>query len=263
MIQFVAADMDGTLLNSKKELSPELVPVIHKLFDKGVRFAIASGRQYHNLVHLFKDLADELIFIAENGALVYDRGKKIIVHSMDLGLLQSLLKKIRQIPSAHLILCGENAAYAESTDPVFLENARMYYKRFEQVTDLSSCLSKDQICNLAVFDTTDAEHNCYAALLPFQEQVQVVLSGAHWVDLMNLNVNKGEAIREIQSLYKISPDDCMSFGDYLNDYEMMLACTQSWAMANAHPKLKEAARFEAPSNDEDGVVKVLKKTFGI
>lgn len=261
MVRFIAADMDGTLLNSNKELSPELVPVLRKLFKKGVRFAIASGRQYYNLLHLFEDLAEELIFIAENGAVVYDQGKNIITHTMDSALLEIVLQKIRQIPSAHPILCGEHSAYAEKGNTTFLENATMYYKRFEQVTNLASCISKDHICKLAVFDSAGAEHNSYPALLPFQEQLQVVLSGSRWMDLMNPGVNKGQAIHEIQSLYNISPEDCMSFGDYLNDYEMMLACGQSWAMANAHPKLKAAARFEAPSNDEDGVVAVLKKTF--
>ena len=55
----------------------------------------------------------------------------------------------------------------------------------------------------------------------------------------------------------------MVFGDYLNDYEMMQSCKYSYAMANAHPKLKEISNYQAKSNDEDGVMEVIKEYFEI
>ncbi|MDU4936806.1 MAG: HAD hydrolase family protein, partial [Peptostreptococcaceae bacterium] len=78
-----------------------------------------------------------------------------------------------------------------------------------------------------------------------------------WVDFMNLDINKGNAIKKLQEIYEITYDECMAFGDYLNDYEMMQECKHSYAMANAHPKLKEICNYEAKSNDEDGVVDAL------
>ena len=50
----------------------------------------------------------------------------------------------------------------------------------------------------------------------------------------------------------------MAFGDFLNDESMLLQCTESYAMSNGHPLLKEKARYIAPSNDEDGVMKILR-----
>ena len=91
------------------------------------------------------------------------------------------------------------------------------------------------------------------------ETFKVSLSGHEWVDIMNLTVNKGEAIRLIQKKYDISYEETMAFGDYLNDYEMMKSCYYSYAMKNAHEDLKEICRFEAPSNDENGVIKTIKK----
>ena len=58
-------------------------------------------------------------------------------------------------------------------------------------------------------------------------------------------------------------DETMAFGDYLNDYEMMQSCKYSYAMANAHPKLKEISNYQAKSNDEDGVMEVIKEYFEI
>ena len=72
MTQLIAADMDGTLLDSQKRLSPDLFPLIRTLRARGIRFAAASGRQYHNLYATFSEIADQMLFIAEYGAAVYD-----------------------------------------------------------------------------------------------------------------------------------------------------------------------------------------------
>ena len=50
----------------------------------------------------------------------------------------------------------------------------------------------------------------------------------------------------------------MAFGDYLNDIELLQSCRYSYAMENAHPDVKQAANFIAPSNEEAGVVQILK-----
>ena len=114
---------------------------------------------------------------------------------------------------------------------------------------------------LPVFDATNAEENAYEILKKYNGELLVCLSGHNWVDLMNIGVNKGEAIKIIQENYNISFDETMAFGDYLNDFEMMQNCKYSYAMENAHPKLKEICNYRAKSNDEDGVVDAIKKHF--
>ena len=122
-------------------------------------------------------------------------------------------------------------------------------------------IEKDKICKLAVFDAKNAEENAYELLKKYNGELLVCLSGHNWVDLMNIGVNKGEAIKIIQENYNISFDETMAFGDYLNDFEMMQNCKYSYAMENAHPKLKEICNYRAKSNDEDGVVDAIKKHF--
>ena len=89
--------------------------------------------------------------------------------------------------------------------------------------------------------------------------MQVALSSAYWVDVMNADINKGIAIKQVQKKLKIKPEECAAFGDYLNDSEMMEAVYYSFAMANAHPKIKELARFSTASNEEHGVLRAIKK----
>lgn len=89
MIKLIAADMDGTLLNSQKELSPELYPLVEELHEKGIKFAVASGRQYYNLVKNFESVKDKVTFICENGSIVFDQGKNIISDEIPYLLLNS------------------------------------------------------------------------------------------------------------------------------------------------------------------------------
>ena len=96
-----------------------------------------------------------------------------------------------------------------------------------------------------------------------EDEFLISVSGELWIDFMNIGVNKGTAIERIQEAYDITYDETMAFGDYLNDYEMMQSCKYSYAMANAHPKLKEISNYQAKSNDEDGVMEVIKEYFEI
>ena len=251
-VKLIAADMDGTLLDSNKNLSPDLFDLIKKLKEKDVKFAIASGRQYFNLLDNFKDVKEDLVYISDNGSIVDEINK----HE-----LKKALNDVRKGKDIYPILCGVKSAYIENNDEIFLENAKMYYEKLENVDDLMDVIEKDKICKLAVFDATNAEENAYEILKKYNGELLVCLSGHNWVDLMNIGVNKGEAIKIIQENYNISFDETMAFGDYLNDFEMMQNCKYSYAMENAHPKLKEICNYRAKSNDEDGVVDAIKKHF--
>ena len=76
-IKLIAADMDGTLLSSRKQLPKGFFPLVRTLKKIGVRFAPASGRQYYNLYEQFGEIADELMYISENGGMVCD-GREIV-----------------------------------------------------------------------------------------------------------------------------------------------------------------------------------------
>ena len=117
---------------------------------------------------------------------------------------------------------------------------------------------RDRICKIAIFDTEDAQINTYMHVKHLNDSFKVSLSGHQWVDIMNPTVNKGEAMRLIQKKYNISYDETMAFGDYLNDYEMMQTCYYSYAMENAHEDLKAICNFNAPSNDEFGVITTIE-----
>lgn len=260
-VKLIAADMDGTLLDSNHNLSPYLFNLIKQLKDKNIKFAIASGRQYYNLLKNFDDIKDDLFFIADNGSNIYYKGQSIYIEAIDKEELKKALKDARSTKDMYPVISGVESAYIEDRNDIFVEEVKRYNEKLEIVDDLLEVIEREKICKFSVYDMIDAEKYAYNILKKYNTKSLVSISGKHWIDIMSSNANKGEAIKILQEKYNISYDETMAFGDYLNDYEMMQSCKYSYAMDNAHPKLKDICNYRAKSNDEDGVVDAIKKYF--
>lgn len=258
MIRLIATDMDGTLLNSKGELSPHFYEVFRKLKEKNILFAAASGRQYFTLVENFKEIADEMLFIAENGTYIAYKGEELAVHPLEKEIAHELIKRGRCL-DVGIVLATSKGAFIESHDKSFVNEVAKYYVRHQTVDDLLQV--EGDILKVTICDFKGAEKHSYEAFKEFSHQIQTCVAGEIWLDMMANGVNKGRAIRDIQEKFNIRYEDTMVFGDYLNDLEMLQSAYHSYAMANAHPKVKEIARFVAKTNDEDGVIEKIKESI--
>ena len=257
MIKLIAADMDGTLLDSQKRLPPELPALLAELKAAGIRFAAASGRQYYTLEAQLAPCGGEILYLAENGTMVFSDGAPIFLDPIAEEDWKAAVRLLRGIPGACPVLCCPDTAYFEDGDPEFLENAGMYYLRRKRVDDLLAV--KAQVCKIAVYDLRGAEHNSFAAVRGrLGPRLKATLSGEKWIDLMG-GSNKGTALAALQQRLSILPEETMAFGDYLNDLEMMDRCFYSCAMANAHPALAARCRFTVGSNDENGVAAAIRE----
>lgn len=261
MIKLIATDMDGTLLKSNNEIQDGFYDVFHKLKEKDIIFAAASGRQYYNLLERFKGLDNNMMFIAENGTFVVYRGEELIVNSLDKEIALELIKVGRTIENAYIILCGKNSAYIESRDKRLIKQTEKYYARYEVVEDLTKV--EDDILKVTICDFSGSEGNSNKYFDDYRDKAQICVSGEIWLDMMAKGVNKGLAIKKIQEKLGIKHEETMVFGDYLNDLEMMGSAYHSYAMDNAHDDLKKVARFIAKSNDECGVVQAIKESLNI
>lgn len=261
MIKFIATDMDGTLLNSKKELSPKFYDVFEELKKRDILFAAASGRQYYTLANEFDDIKEDMLFIAENGTFVVYKGKELVVNGLEKNIAKELIRIGRTIDNTNVVLCGKNSAYVESDDEKFLSEVRKYYHRCEVVENLENV--DDTVLKVTMCDFNGAEKNSYKYFEKYKDELQVAIAGDIWLDMTLGGVNKGVAIKEIQELLGIDFKETMVFGDYLNDLEMMDSAYHSYAMENAHEDIKKAARFMTKSNDEDGVIFKIKEVIGL
>jgi len=259
-IRLIAADMDGTLLDDTGELHAHFWPLIEELHRRGVLFCPASGRQYYNLLDRFADIADDVVFIAENGTYVVHQGREISSDCLTLDEAARLVVSIRATVEggvdAGTVLCGKRSAYIERNDQRFRGEIDRYYSRLTPVPDLLA-VRDDDILKVSVFDFGSAEQTSAPPLAGFRETQLVTVSSTNWIDITSRTANKGAAVRALQRTYGISPAQTMVFGDFLNDLEMMDSADWSYAMSNAHPLLKERARYVAPSNLDNGVVRAI------
>lgn len=256
MIKLIATDIDGTLLNAKGELPTGFNELIKRLEDKGVYLAIASGRQYHTLLSDFAPYKNQLVFIAENGAIVIHKGKELFFRSLERQKVEAIIKDIRVAGGRDIVLCGKKSAYVETLNAEFEAEVRKYYYRCELVQDLLSV--EDDILKIALYDYIGAQENSYSLFnSKWAKEVNVIVSGKHWMDFGRLDVDKGIAIKKLQDLFSVNFQETMVFGDYFNDVPMMEVAYYSYAVKNAPYEVRGKARFEAPSNEEEGVIRVI------
>ena len=260
MIKIIFCDMDGTLLDEQGKLPAEFPAVAAELRKRGVMFAPASGRQYFSLLDTFKGYEDAFMFLAENGTLVRYREEELFSDTLDKSLAEAVLAA-SDLPDIYRVFCGKKDAYAlhAQRTPAFLAELHKYYTHTEGCDSFLGIA--DAAVKVSLWDANgQAEKTIYPAIREqFGDKLQVVLSSAYWVDVMNLGVGKGTAVQQVQRRLGISPDECAAFGDYLNDATMMQAVTHSFAMANAVPEIRKLARYETASNAEHGVIKGIHK----
>ena len=248
--------MDGTLLNSKGQLPVEFKEVFNQLQEKGIVFAVASGRQYFTLVENFKEYVNQMLFIAENGTYIAYQNEVLAIHPLPKEIAHALIKRGRAL-GVDIVLATSEGAYLENSQETFVSEVAKYYVKHQVVEDLLQ-VERD-ILKVTICDLRGVEQYSYPAYKDLQDKAQICIAGKIWLDMMAHNVNKGRAIGDIQEKLGISYEETMVFGDYLNDIEMLQSAYHSYAMANAHPKLKEVARFMAKSNDENGVIEKMKE----
>lgn len=256
-IKLIALDMDGTLLNSKKELPEEFIPWVKS--HPEVKVAIASGRQYYTLERDFIPIKDQLVFIAENGAFVFYKGEMIYKDPMNREQVLKSLDLIEKIPNAVPVISGAKSAFLTLPNEEVKYNTDMYYVRQSIVDDLRKVVDEDVVAKVAVFfegGKAEASRKYFENL---GEDMIYALSGDCWIDIMNRSTGKGNALKAIGERYGISPAETMAFGDYLNDLTLLQACEESYCMKNGHPELKAVAKYVTEkTNDENGVMETLK-----
>ncbi len=252
MIKLIASDIDGTLLqDGAKSFEPELFDVIRKLKEKGIVFVAASGRPYQNIVSLFEEVKDEILYIADNGSMYTVDGEIHVpnVHSKEL--LGELLEVVRDDEQCELAFSCPDGLYVDSKNEAYVNELKSELNVIE-VEDLLT-LDKEVI-NVSICGLNGTEKIAEKFETLFREKAHVVTSGSWWMDIMPFGVTKGSALQHVIDDLGIRPEECMAFGDQWNDVEMLKLVGQSYAMNVAPKEIKDFC-----THSTDNVVKELKK----
>ena len=256
-IKLIVSDMDGTLLNSKEEVSDLFFQQFNLLQKLGIQFVAASGRQCHSIAQKLNPIKDQITIVGENGAVIKQENRTLFLQTLASQKVIEIIPYIRKIKDTFIILCGENKAFIESENEFFIEMFQEYYSSYEIVKDLTKIPKQTPILKIALYHPQSSEQCIHPYVQEFKNSFLLKISGKNWLDLSNQNSNKGTAIKFLQQRMNINPNQTMVFGDYLNDLEMLDLAYFSYAMKNAHEDVKKRARFETSSNDDLGIEKII------
>lgn len=244
MIRFIASDLDGTiLLNGAQKTSEELPGLIKELTRHGIIFCAASGRQYPNLRRLFGEVADDIMYICENGAVVIYKDELISKRIIDKKLGQDIIKTITDISPCEALVSGERVSYLHPKTEDYLIRMRDVVRNDVSVVPDLNEIGEDYV-KISVY--------CKAGIGPYTEHfltaheadAQACVSGTMWLDYTAKGVNKGSAIEAIMDRFGYTRDECMAFGDNFNDIEMFDAVGHPIVMKTAHEDVKAHASEE-------------------
>lgn len=261
MIKLIVSDLDGTLLNDQKEMPTETFEIVLKLKQQGIHFVAASGRQYGNLAEKFTPIKDEIFYIAENGAFILEGSKPLSTSILPSSTVHELLAIAEPLKNIYPVVCSPYMAYIQTRNEEVIKHVEAYYTDYKIVENFN--ILQEDIIKIAFLDLnpTGSEHNVYLSYKQYEKELDVCVSAHEWMDIMIKGVNKGKALNKLQELLKVTKEETMVFGDFMNDYEMMKEAKYSYAMENAHPKIKEISRYRCASNNQQGVILKLKEIF--
>lgn len=260
MIRLIATDIDGTLVKEAAPfLYPEFIRLVSRLLEKGYLFAAASGRACPSIRGMFAEVADDIIYIAENGAHVRYKGKDLSVVKMRRDYVEGIMKELRRYygEGCDVVVSTPEGSLLESERPGFADYIRNNYKN--NVTVTKDVLSVDaDVIKIAARRPGSIRELGEKVLIPcWSGRVKACMAGEEWVDFMDASVDKGNALEMLFEYFGVKKEESIAFGDNANDIGLMHAAGCSFAVASAREEVKRAAGRICPSYEERGVYQVL------
>jgi len=243
------------LLQNAQSVDDSLFKTIHEISEKGIIFAPASGRQYNSLKMLFEPVEKDLMYIAENGALVMYKEEVIFKSPMNRKLAMEIIEDIYEHCNCEVLISGLNTAYIKPKEKEYLHRMTSVVKYRTSVIESFDDIQED-ILKVSVCDISGINNSREYFTKKWSDKVLTAVSGELYLDFTANGVNKGTAIKKIQEKFGISPDECMAFGDNYNDIEMLDNVGHSYAMERAVDDIKKHARYITKS-----VETTLKENF--
>jgi len=260
--KLIASDVDGTLLDSHKQLSKRNIEAIQKAVEKGAIFCISSGRPIY-VVDKFSKLfgIEDMPFILYNGAVVVSGPEHKVTFEQGLK------------PEDALWLI--NKGIEVGTTVIVWSNDRLYVNEFNERTDKYQSLSLIEPLlitdakALAESGTTKVLWYDELERMPYLRQVldqgeirshiNYFTSNPLFMEIVDKDCSKALALEKLSALYGVKQEEIIAIGDGYNDLPMLEYAGLGVAVANAPDEIKALCQEVTLSNDEDGVAAIIEK----
>ena len=273
-IRIVALDLDGTLLDSQKRLSERNRAALARAAEKGVLIVPTTGRFFGMMPPAIRDLPFVRYAITINGAQVYDRETDTALVRDEIPLETAL--GVMEILDRHDVIYDcyrqnwgwmtaalQDKAADYATNEHYLKMVREFRKPVPELkAHLRATAAEGDVQKIMLFGRRDEEWGMRDEIVrELNERFpEIKVTSSTWnnIELNIRTAHKGNALKRFAEHLGFTLENCMAFGDGMNDFTMVEAAGMGVAMANAEPEVKRVAKIVTTSNDEDGVAAVLE-----
>ena len=266
MIKVIALDMDGTLLNSKKELLEETKQYFKEFHTKGTEtlLVLCTGRPETGIRPSLKDLGyleENHYIISQNGANIYESqtGNRIMDAFVDSVEIQKWIE-LGKKHGVSVMGAGVDYYYSFDEDPTeWMEfDVKIVNGSIKRITKEES-LSTDFYKLLLLGDVEQL--NEFETIIPkeWRDEFYVVRSQKYLVEVLRKGVNKAFGLEKLAAALNIEPSEIASIGDAANDIEMLEYSGLAIAMGNASEEVKAIADIVTDTNENNGVIKAIDR----
>lgn len=263
-IKTAVLDLDGTLLSSQDSISQRNTDTVNLAHKKGIKIIIASGRRYSSITPYLDSFDFTCPIIAYSGSWIVEEpgSKPLIEHKVSWEPAADLARRVK----GKVEMVG-----VYINDLLYLDNRNIYSQKYENrihhraklVPDLAFFLESERIDPtrlLIISDRTESLDKLYKEVKEiYRGKLDFVKSGPTFLEAGKIGVTKGSSLTLYAKLRGLNLKEAVAFGDQENDIPSFRACGMSVAMDNAPAEVKREAKMLAPSNDEDGVARVLER----
>lgn len=262
--ELIVLDLDGTLTNSDKVITPKTLKSVIDIQRQGKKVAIATGRPTPGAVYIAKELEFDVYggyILSYNGALItnYKTGEVIYNKTIPAELIPEIYHEALRIDSGII---------SYSSKAVISGNGIDKYIRLESGINRLPVLEVDNFDKYITFPinkcllTGEPEHMAEAELIlksKFGDRLNIYRSEPFFLEIMPPHIDKAYSLSKLLDHLGITREEMICCGDGFNDLSMIKYAGLGVAMENAQQVVKESAGYITLSNDNDGVAYVIEK----
>ena len=265
--KLIILDVDGTLLNSKRELTKRTVQTLRRVQQMGIRVALASGRPTYGILPIARELElgiYEGYIISYNGAQVMSAkdGQILFERRIDPQTVPYLEKKAAKMNMTMAYYDGNEVVSTDIENPHVRDEAEMNGMTLRQEDNIS--LNMDDWPAEIMLVSDDEQ-----ALTSLEQHMQRHLSGVmdtihsnpYYLEIVGYQVGKSHAMSALIQKMGIQMSEVLAIGDGEADINMLQMAGTGVAMANAKDAVRRCADFTTLSNDEDGASLAIEKAI--
>lgn len=262
--KLIAVDIDGTLTNSKKEVSPRTRYALLEAQAQGKKVIISSGRHPLGVY----PIAHDLMLERYGGYIMSFNGGKIIDCATDQTVVSRHFP-LEYLPDIVGVLNESNITVITFDDKKIYANAKVNdYTYIERDVLKTEMVSTPDFLQAIKFDVNKIllagepdELDRYQKILTqrYDGLLDIYKSAPYFLELMPFGVSKGSMLPLLLDRIGIGREELIAFGDNYNDMTMIGYAGFGVAMGNGEPEIQKIANYVCESNDDDGVAKTIEK----